>query len=142
MLGTMQDHGGPGRSRWRASLHRVAALTIGLFPLACTQLVIESTVGDLVLTEPSIFPSPVCHSSLGAYFLPKSFVRVEVKQYVDKDGAKPYNVQEDVEAIVRPDTRQVFCLDHLTSVATSDQVIIKKPPILRLPTSMAGVRSC
>lgn len=101
------------------------ALAIGLLPLACTQ-VMETTIGDLTVTEPQINPSPLCHSSLGAYFLPKSSVRVAVGQYTQGAGSKPFNVLENIEAVVRPDSRRVFCLDHLASIAAADQIIIKK----------------
>ena len=60
----------------------------------------------------------------GRLFLPKSFVYVEVNEY--KQDNKVFNVLEEVRPIVRPDSRRVFCLDHLTSAVTSDQVIIKK----------------
>jgi hypothetical protein len=116
-----------GRARvFHKFIARVAVLVIALLPLACTQVMV-STIGDFEVTEPQIVPSPLCHSSLGAYFLPKSFVRVAVGKYTQgQGGGKPFNVLENVEAVVRPDSRRVFCLDHLASIATSDQIIITK----------------
>jgi hypothetical protein len=111
----------PQHGRWKGS--GILAMLLGLLPLSCTPLVMESAVREF---EQSGSPqsSPTCHTSLGAYFLPKSFVHVEVKRYIE--GTKTSNVLENVETIVRADSRQVFCLDYLTNVAASDQIIVKK----------------
>jgi hypothetical protein len=117
---TRREQGRQHRRNW---VSRAAVLLVGLLPLSCAH-VMESTVGELTLSDPSLFPWPLCRSSLGAYFLPTSFVRVEVSEY--KQGDTTFNVLEKVEAIVRPDSRRVFCLDHLASVVTSDQVLVTK----------------
>ncbi|MEA2880333.1 MAG: hypothetical protein QOF14_5529 [Hyphomicrobiales bacterium] len=108
-------------------MSRAAALLVALSTLSCTQ-VMDSTVGELALVDPAAPVWTGCHSSLGAYFLPKSFIRVEVGSY--KQGNKPaFNVLDAAEEIIRPDSRRVFCLDHLTSIAASDQIIVKKTAV-------------
>jgi hypothetical protein len=111
--------------RQRRRLSCVAAIAVGLLPLSCAH-VMETTVGEIAAVEPyaAFAPSPLCHASLGAYFLPRSTIKVEVAEY--QENGQVFNVLEDVKPLVRPDSRRVFCLDHLTSVLTSDQVIIKK----------------
>ena len=118
-----QTQTGKRRRRWLA---RAAALGAGLLPLSCAH-VMDTTVGDIAaVTGPyaAYAPSTVCHSSLGAYFLPKSTIKVMVAEYKLNDQV--FNVLEDVAPVVKADSRRVFCLDHLTSVLTSDQIIIKK----------------
>jgi hypothetical protein len=96
---------------------------------ACS--VMESTLTEYVPDAPLDAPVPRnCHSSLGAYFLPRGFIKVEVKQYTKKGTRQVlHNSLDNLEVIVRPDTRRMFCLDYLESPLSSDQIQVKKTSI-------------
>jgi hypothetical protein len=122
-------------NEWRCSLRSrlkvrseilLAASTAAVLILSACAQVMESKLSEYVAEAPLGVPVN-CHSSLGAYFLPKSFVKVEVKQFTEKATKKLVrNSLTNLDTVVRADTKRMFCLDYLESLLASDQVQVKK----------------
>ncbi len=66
-----------------------------------------------------------CRTTLGGYFLPKTFLNVKVAK-VGAAGTRPEYVLHHLAPIVKPDNRHGFCLDYLASPFSSDQVIVRR----------------
>lgn len=125
--------------KFRAQINFAASAVAALALAACS--VMESTLTEYIPDAPAGVPAN-CHSSLGAYFLPKSFVKVEVRQYFQRSDRKLlHNSLTNLETVVRADTRRMFCLDYLASLLSSDQIQVKKTSFAQKSSTAPGTGS-
>lgn len=104
-------------------VYAFCAVTVGMMTAACTQILQTSLFEYAVDGSPD---RPLnCHSLLGAYYLPRTYVHVKAVQ-VSVNGKVVENRIQLIETITRADTSRMFCLDYLASAFASDQVVIRK----------------
>lgn len=90
---------------------------------ACTQI-LESTLYEY-RTDAAMDQPRNCHSTLGAYYLPRTYVHIKVSQ-VFVGGKLSENRIDLIDTITRPDTKRMFCLDYLASSLAHDHVKVRK----------------
>jgi hypothetical protein len=114
------------RSRFasRPQFGGVAVLLLALtICSSCTQQVVESTSLYGAVQHPVAGPYRTgCHTALGEYFLPKTFLRIEVVKLGNQF------ILREVAERRRADNNLNFCLDYLASSFSNDQVLVKKSP--------------
>jgi hypothetical protein len=114
----------PNRSRCgRLALLALISIAVPTLIAACTQI-LQTSLNEVTVDSPVERPLN-CHSSLGAYYLPKTFIHVMVSQ-ISNGGKVLENRLDLVEAITRADTNRMFCLDYLASAFADDQISVQK----------------
>jgi hypothetical protein len=68
-----------------------------------------------------------CESSVGAYYLSKTYLTVEVHSVTDPTTAKEaFSLQGGIGAVPRPDPKAPYCLDYLGSITSDDTFNVQK----------------
>jgi hypothetical protein len=116
-----------GGLRMRSSVAAAAALPLLLLS-ACTQ-VIETTPFDVT----AYGPEPACHSSLGAYFLPRALIHFTAS----KDGTATSGTL-DTNLNLVPDRAQPLCLDYLSLPTAQDIITVQRDQSTGLLTSISS----
>jgi hypothetical protein len=107
---------------WRCAFRIGAAAAAMTGLAACTVIGSYSTVDETTLTQG-------CRSALGSYSLPKRVVHFTIS----KNAGEPFHFLSALETIPVPDSQHVFCLDHLASAFSSDEIRVHKNKI-NVPT--------
>src|SRR5579872_6777910 len=92
---------------------------------ACSNVLDTSSFdkGDVKLSD-----GATCHFSAGSYYLPRQLLTIQVET-TDPAGASPveYTVNVKADRFVA-DTSRLYCLDYLSSIFSSDQIVIRRTP--------------
>jgi len=71
-------------------------------------------------------PGSSCHTKLGSYSLPKTFLHFHIDMVTTAASSKKDYVLTDVSPVIRPDTRRTYCLDYLASAFADDLVTVTR----------------
>jgi hypothetical protein len=121
--GTSGATGDAGRRGWVRSIG-AAALAIGL--AGCSM-----TSSELLPSQAS-HTEAACASHLGAYYLPKTYLKVVIQQVTMRDKAtkklRVYNEIKELKEVRKPDRTQGYCFDYRASPTAKEKIDVARDP--------------
>jgi hypothetical protein len=110
----------------------LGGLLLTLFAAACTEV-----VGTMPIDVAADGPGPVCHSTLGAYYLPRALIHFTASKD-DASGSPVTGTLGPLPLAMVPDRMQPLCLDYLSLATSQDIVTVQRDPSTGLLTSISS----
>jgi hypothetical protein len=109
----------------RSNIVRASVVLLFAGALASCMTVAESVV---IYETPTAngAPGSSCHTKLGSYSLPKTFLHFHIDMVTTPGSPKKDYVLTDVSPVVKADTRRTYCLDYLASAFADDLVTVTR----------------
>lgn len=102
-----------------------------------TQVLLLAILAGCSMTDSDLLPSKfshteaACESHLGAYYLPKTYLKVVIEQVTSKVGSGPertYNEIKELREVRKPDRSQGYCFDYRASPTAKEKVDVVRTP--------------
>jgi hypothetical protein len=109
----------------RSNIVRASVVLLFAGALASCMTVAESVV---IYETPTAngAPGSSCHTKLGSYSLPKTFLHFHIDMVTTPGSPKKDYALTDVSPMVKADTRRTYCLDYLASAFADDLVTVTR----------------
>ena len=105
---------------------------LALIVSACTDV-----VGTMAIDVAADGAGPVCHSTLGAYYLPRALIHFTASKD-DAGGSPVTGTLAPAPLTMVPDRAQPLCLDYLSLATSQDIVTVQRDPTTGLLTSISS----
>jgi hypothetical protein len=106
----------------RIAYARAGFLVVAFAMSSCTSVTESTLIG---LPSANGVSQLSCYSTLGSYYLPKSYISFQIDA-VTYDTRRPDYALHDLATVVLPHELQGICLDYLASSFADDSISVKK----------------